>query len=391
MITATANFINALSTFRKGQILLLIEITGYARKFVNYASGIGGQYPWIVSVEDLSTSVNDLDGGAEQTTFTFNILDKAGAITGDFPGFVFEGKLITLKVGLPGLAQADFATVFTGYVNTVQSTNANQEYVFTCGDISNKLSQMIYLLGDNGLPIDGDNPKTLNAHPLDILLDILSVKIGLAGAYIDTTKIQAYRDGPLSGTQFQFRLDQSVSAIDFIKQQLLKPLGGYLWVNGAGVVTVNFFYPLAAPASVFTLTPSYWLDIPDAEQVDMINTVQFQFDKDDGTGDASGNYLAQDTELYSPSVTKYGQYGEVTIAADGLRSGLQGFFLCHIVARMIFMRYGMKNLKFDENAPESIWQACRLEPGDISCCNSLPYSQSRGRDDRRDRATVRDS
>jgi hypothetical protein len=84
----------------------------------------------------------------------------------------------------------------------------------------------------------------------------------------------------------------------------------------------------------------------------MVNTVQFQFDKDDGTGDASGNYFAQDTEVYGPSVAKYGQYGEVTIAADGLRSGLQGFLSCHIIARMIFMRYGLKNLKFDQNAPE---------------------------------------
>jgi hypothetical protein len=365
MIAATSNYITALAAFRSGKIPALITIAGYPRVFTNYDSGVGGQINLLTQLGDLSTSVHDLDGGADQSTWAFQVLDLAGLITSDFPGFVFEGKVVTLKLGLPGLAQADFCTVFTGYIDTVGSTNGNQEYVFNCSDISARLSQVIYLVGDSGLPTDQDNIRTLNGHPLDILLDILNTQVALPGGFIDTAKIEAYRDGPFSGAQFQFNLSQSVAAMDFIKNQLLKPLGGYLWVNSLGLITVNFFYPLAAPVAVATLGTDSWTSIPDAEQVDMINTVQFQFDKDDADKDGTNNYFAQDTELYGASVSKYGQYGETVIQADGLRSGFQGFFTARLVARMIFSRYGLKSLKFDSGAADAIWKTMRLEPGDI--------------------------
>lgn len=365
MITATTNFTNALALFRSGQILLMVSITGYSRVFTNYHSGISGQFPWITSIDTLATTVHDLDGGADQSTIFFNVQDHGGIITGDFPSFTFEGKQIVIQMGLPGLAQADFVTVFTGFVDTVANDNGNTEYVFNCSDVSARLSQVIYLTGDSGQPTDSNNPKTLLGHPLDILLDVLSVKVGLAGGFIDTTKIQAYRDGPFSGATFSFRLTQSVAAADFIKQQLLKPLGGYMWVNSLGQITVNFFTPLAAPTAVASLGVNDWTSVPLAEQVDMINTVQTLFDKDDSSSTGSGNYLAQDIETYAPSVTKYGQYGEQTIQSDGLRSGFQGFFSARQVARMIFGRYGLKNLKFDQNAADSRWNTCLLEPGDI--------------------------
>lgn len=365
MIASTVNFQTALAAYKSGTIIKLITIAGYSRVFTNYATGVGGQYNWIESVDDIAQTIHDTDGGADQTTWGFTVQDHAGSITGDFPGFTFEGKLVTLQIGFVGLAQADFCTVFTGIIDTVANANSNNSYYFTCLDISAKLAQVIYLVGDDGVNIVGSkNPKTITGHPLDILLDILNNKIGLPAGQVDSTRIAAYRDGPFSGIKFTFRLTQSVTAHDFIKAQLLKPLGGYLWVNAVGKVTTNFFYPLIAPTAVATLGPGVWEKIPDAEQVALINTVQFQFDKDDTIG-GTGNYLSIDTETYAPSVTKYGQYGEQVIAADGVRSSLQGFFVSKLVARMYFYRYGLKNLTFDQNASDAILATMVLESGDI--------------------------
>jgi hypothetical protein len=365
MISATANYQTALAAFAAGNIPIMITISGYSRVFTNYPTGVGGQYDWITSIEDFAYTVHDMDGGADQGTLTFSVQDVGAAITGDFPGFVFEGKLITLKAGFVGLAQVDWITLFTGYVDSVASANSNNEYTFSCSDISSRLAQVIYTIGDDGLTAtDTNNVKTILAHPLDILLDILNNKIGLPAGNVDSAKIINYRDNIFGGMQFQFKLSQAPAAADFIKSQLLKPLGGYLWVNSVGKVTVNFFYPLAAPAAVATLNADVFTAIPEAEQVDMVNTIQFQFDKDDSAG-GSGNYLGQDTEVYGPSVAKYGQYGELVVQSDGMRSNFQGFFVAKLVSRMIFYRYGLKNLKFDQNAPPCIWQAIRLEPGDI--------------------------
>ncbi len=370
MIQATSNFTTALSTFLNGKILYRITIQGYSRVFCNYKSGVSGEYDWIVSMQDMPITIHDLDGGADQVQFSFNVQDRGAAITGDFPGFTFEGKQITLQTGFYGLAVGDFTTLFTGFIDTVASDNNNLEYTFNCSDISSRLTQVIYLTGDSGQPIDSGNPKTLLAHPLDLLLNILGTQIGLSAGQYDSTKIAAYRDGPFNGVQFQFHLTQSVAAIDFIKSQILKPLGGYLWVNNLGMLTVNFFYPLNAPVAVATFGPRTWTTIPTAEQIgsgvsELINQVQFQFDKDDASSSASGNYLAQDTEVYGVSVAKYAQYGEQTIQSDGLRSGFQGFFTARLVARMIFGRYGLKSLTFDRQAADSIWQTCLLQPGDI--------------------------
>lgn len=376
MISATDNYKAALAAYRSGPIIKLITIAGYSRSFTNdkafALSQGGGCVPWIVSIDDCDTSINDLDGGADQVTFAFTVKDRRGAITGDFPGFVFEGAIITLQLGFPGLALADFCTVFTGYIDTVASANANLEYYFSCSDVSVKLQQVVYRTADSGLPVDSNNLKTLSGHPLDMLLDILNNEIknadqsiGLPANFIDTDKITAYRDGPFDGVQFVFHLSQPPAAADFIKNQLLKPLGGYLWVNALGAITVNFFYPLAGPVPIATLGPHDWLSIPEAEQTDMVNTVEFQFDKDDATPSASGNYFSDDVNEYGPSVARYGLAGEQVIAADGVRSAFQGFFISAIVSRLIFLRYGFKNLKFDQNAPDSRWRTMLIEPGDI--------------------------
>lgn len=509
MIASTANFQAALAAFRNGILSAIVTIDGYGKVFTNQATGVANQVPWLKDFDDCSTSINDLDGGADQMSLSFTVMDRLGLVTADFPSFTFEGKKVTVQLGLPGLAQTDYVTLFTGFIETVASTNANADYYFTCVDISAQLASVIYPVGDNGQPIGGNNIKTLLAHPLDLLLNILGSQVGLnqiadpdgvdgkwsvdasviysptggvvsggkwtytgTGAasgfhlpqsatfpvtpgqkvifsaycdaskvtlgtatwqlydptivtnyaalffgvgvngqlsttfivppgvtqmkcicdtsnctvtagqpviwsnpqlsvvgkdqYYDITKIRAYRDGIFAGLQFQFHLTQSVAAADFIKQQILKPLGGYLWVNSLGAISVNFFYPLSTPTAVATLGPAVFDMIPEAEQLDIINTVQFQFDKDDATSNSSGNYLAVDTELYQTSITKYGtQFGEQVIQADGLRSGFQGFFIARMVSRMVFGRYGLKNLKFDQNASDSLWSTCLLEPGDV--------------------------
>lgn len=361
MIAASTPYKTALASFSAGKIYLRVSISGYSRVFENFSSGVGGHYPWLVSADDFSTTINDLDGGADAGTFAFTVQDRGAAVTGDFPGFVFEGKVVTVEMGLsPTL----FTTVFTGFVDTVASANANNEYYFTCVDLANKLTQVIYQTF-GGKSVDSNNMYEINAHPLDIVENILTVQCGLTSGDYNQTKLHAYRDSIFAGLQFVFNISQPPAAADFIKNQLLKPLGGYMWVNSLGQFDFNFFYPIDGPTTVGTLGPDVWTSIPEAEQTDMVNTAQFQFDKDDATAGATGNYLAQVTSEYGPSTALYGQFGEVVIQSDGLRSGYQGVFISKMISRLIFMRYGFKNLTFNSSAPEGIWQLSLYEPGDL--------------------------
>ena len=121
MIPATSNFKAALAAFSGGQIVVQVVITGYSRVFTNNVlDTTPGHYPWIVSVDDLPLTLNDLDGGADQVQGGVTVQDVGNAITGDFPNFIFEGQQIQIQVGFIGLAQVDFCTVFTGFYRYLQ-------------------------------------------------------------------------------------------------------------------------------------------------------------------------------------------------------------------------------------------------------------------------------
>lgn len=328
--------------------------------------------PWWVSADDLSQTVNDLDGGADVGNLCFTVQDFQNLITADFPNFVFEGAQVSLIAGLPGLAGVDYCTLWTGFIDSVASANSNLEYYFSCLDTLTKLSQVIYQVADDGGITSGQNLRTVEGNPMSLLLDILENQIpnpdgttGLDPSLIDTATMEAYRDGPFAGLEFLFHVNQPPNALDFIKSQIMKPLGGWIFCNALGQISVAFFYPVEAASPQMTLGPGNWTSIPEAEQTDMVNTVEFQFDKDDADVNASGNYDSDQVFEYQPSFAKYGTIGSQVIQADGLRSAFLGYFIATFVAWMTFYRYGFKNLKFDQYAAESLWPTMRLESGDV--------------------------
>ena len=220
----------------------------------------GTNCDWIESFADLHVTISELDGTAKIDKFAFTVLDYAGQITSDFPNFVFEGKQVTVQTGFPGMAQTDFALLFTGVLDTVDSANDNQSYTFNCTDNLQVLTKVIYTKGDHGNPISKNDMKTLNGHPLDILIDILLNQVGLAPATVNQAKILGYRNGMFIGQQFQFTLDASQQADKFIETQIMKPLGGYLWTNSKGQIDVNFFYKDTRPAAFFGCLMAAWTD-----------------------------------------------------------------------------------------------------------------------------------
>lgn len=363
MISAPANFTTANAELAKRPIYI-IAISGYYRTFTNCDTGIPGQYDWLESYSDLSITISELDGGSDIGGWNFTVSDgdisNPNAITADFPSFVFEGKAITVKTGFVGMSQADFALLYTGDIDTVVSANDNLSYTFNCIDNQQKLTSLLYTVADDGNPTSSDHMRTLNGHPLDLLISALA-QIGYEPSMVNQTKILGYRNGLLSGIQFQFDIDSPPQAKEFLEAQILKPLAGYMWTNNLGQVDVNFLrkdvrgpYP-----SQLSLNEDNMISVPLAQQVDMVNVINFRMDKSKG---GSTDYAVERISQYNPSISLYGQFGQQTIEAAGMRSGLQGVFLAHRISRSIFKRVGLKNLTF---IADLLWSACCLEPGDI--------------------------
>lgn len=331
-------------------------VAGAGSSVVSGAIATG--YDWLVSISDLSLTVSDLDGSANVSNLSFAVQDNSHTLTADLASFVFEGKKVQLLEGFVGLALSDYLVRFTGRVGTVSSSNGNTEYTFDCPDIRTDLAKIIYTVGDDGFPTDSSHPKTLLGNPLDILLDILRNQLGYADSKIDVATIQNYRDTIFSGITFEFSLTSPPAAKDFIENEILKPLGGYHWPSNLGVFKIHFFYPLA-PASVATLDHDVLEDVPLAEEAALVNQVAWRFDH----GSGSSSFLAESVESYGASIAKYGLYEENVIESAGMRSGFQGYFMAAFVSRLIFLRYGSKQLQF-ENVPLR-WIQSLLEPGDF--------------------------
>src|ERR1035437_7309002 len=160
--------------------IFIVTISGYSRAFSNapLLGSIGGAtiYDWLVSIEDLSVTINDLDGGSDLADFIFTVQDRGAAITADFPSFTFEGKTVLLLQGYAGMAPADYVTLVTAKIDSVESVNSNLEYTFSCPDIRADLAQTIYQLGDDGFATSSSHPRTILEKPLDILLSALATE-----------------------------------------------------------------------------------------------------------------------------------------------------------------------------------------------------------------------
>lgn len=373
MIQTTPAF-DAANALLNKQLIFLVEIDNYAYPFSSLP--VDGFNPWIVSMDALSQTVSDLDGGSDVGTFSFTVQDRDGAITATMPCFIFEGSTVTLKSGFEGMDPADYALIWTGTIDTVDSANANADYYVTATDKKAILSKTIFTLSDDGkTPTDSTHLRTVIGHPLDILVGILTDEFSMvANIDYDLDKILSYKNDLFNGALFSFKISKPPVALDFLEKEILVPLGGYLWANYLNKLTVNFFFPQDT-TPVVALTRSNLAEIPQASTADLVNNIEFRFD-DDGTGNAT--FLADAIIQDAASINKYGQFGGKTIESQGLKSGLQGYFLARQTANLIFNRYGNKNLCFDPNSASGgngllcFWDAVICEPGDFV---SVTHSQ----------------
>lgn len=370
MISASSAFNTAAAILNQTPVCAF-EIDGYVRVFTDQPTGVDGHYPWIVAIADLSFDVSPLDGSSSLGDLTVTVLDVGQQLTADFPSNVLEGKTCRLKTGFVGMSYSDYVTLWTGKINTIPATSGevNNAYDIVANDVRLDLKQVIYTTGDDGQPTDNDHPKTIVGNPMDIVLSVLLDYCGYTTAEVDVTKFDSYRDQLFAGATMQFTITSPPEAKAFIETQIFKPLGGYLRCTNLGQLTPQFFTPLAGTInSVMTLDKSNLVDVPEAQQADLVNSVSYRFDK------VADKFTSEKIYSDAASVAKYGIQGQQIIESDGVRSGFQGFFLGNLTSQAIFARFGDKNPQFSDSSGSgggviAFWPACLAEDGDFVTLN----------------------
>lgn len=405
----------------------LFTIDGYPTTFVWRKTGRVNEKAWITDIGDWGLSVDEQNGSCTIDDLTVSVLDKSGAITSSMKLLMLEGRYCTLTTGFDGLDLADYATLFTGVVNKVQS-NPDGTYDIVCNDPNRLVQKIIYLQGDtktvtvavttqtsgvyttyttvtkydnkgavlttsteqsqsvNGVVgtvtttdaagISSDNPHRVVGHPLDVMMDVLQNHVGLADSDINTALIFAYRDQVFAGMEFDFSIQSAPTAKDFIEQQILTPLGGYNYQDNLGRFCVGFMTPLPGTMqSVLALNEKNMTQLPQVSQSDIVNVVTHRFDKDDSD---SGDYMAERNNIYASIGQDVSDLtGALADAQAAGNSSLQG----QVVIESDGMRSGFQGFlladavaqsyfnKYGNNnltlSPETHWPAFVLMPGEF--------------------------
>ena len=363
MITANANWLAA-NTARAKRLIFLFEIAGYSPVFTWTDSGQSGQEAWITKLEPMSQTVSALEGTSQLSGLAVTVLDKGRGITADFPTFIFEGKAATLKAGFAGLSQADFVTLATVIIDSVDHSDRNNTYIFRCRDNFRRLKRVIWRTADDGRSTSRDHPKTLDANPMDILLEAIQTEAGLSAGQINTAKITGYKDGLFAGVRLKFSLSTAPECKQFIDREIFKALGGYSFIDNLGRFTPIFLIPWSKPTAALTLTTATVIGIPEPAATDLVNLVTYRLDHD------GQNFGSELTDVRAASVTAFGIHGQQVIESRGLRRNFGGWGWARMLANTLFLRHGgipqaaPVGKSFEVEA-EAFWDAALLEPGDF--------------------------
>jgi hypothetical protein len=320
--------------------------------------------PYLKIPSGVQQTIRDLDGQCSIGALELEAVDKTSYLTALASGGKLEGRKVTLKVGYPGMATADFVTLATQQIESVQPTSDLTGFVLQCTDLKRTAKTNVFTTGDDGLPVSRDHPRHLVANPMDVVLICLQNELGLGqvlpeeaswklydpaqwdstgstnptliypNPYVDIDKFLEYRNGIFNGYLFEFEFDQPVEGKQFMEYEVFRPLGGSMLVLPDGRLSPRFLVPPTSLQNLFSLNERNIVVLPGVERQPIINQVVYRMDYD-------GNQFA--TELlfaYAPSLQQFGLAGEHIIESKGIRAARGGVSLAQMTANRIFRRYG---------------------------------------------------
>lgn len=330
--------------------------------------------PYLSYIAGGGFSVSPDEGTASSSTLKFELQDIDNDVTEMISTATgnLQKKRGVVKMGYLGMAEHELLTIFTGEVTNYSYKNS--------GTWEFSLSDAIRILNKNVFrDATEDNKNEIVGNPIDILLSLLisDKGDGTKGRYdiyeegygldmdtsqIDIQRFEDIRDTyyPTTSVTFKFSIEDRISANDFFKDQIYKPLNMYPVVQGDGLYSARIYRPLLPPFSNVHINEDATIKIPsyDGNLADLINEVQFSYDY--RNGDFEKIVVYADAE----SINDRG-VGDRTleIECEGLDSDVTDAdaFMNRSVSR-IFNRYAVPPIKINATV---LFEKLVTETGDI--------------------------
>jgi len=318
--------------------------------------------PYLKVPQGVEQRIEQLEGRGSIGALGLEAIDGAGYMTALGSGGKLEGKKVSLKVGYPGMATADFVTVVSQQIESVAALDDYTGIKLTCRDLQRSAKSKVFLKGNDGFPISNQHSRTLSVNPIDLALLVFQNELGVGqppgapssawkiydparwsggsnptllnpNAYLDLAKFIFYRAGIFAGYKFDFSFEQPVEAKQLLEYEVFKALGGYLIVLADGRLSPRFFVPPYSVSNLFSFSERNMTVLPRVERIPIINQVSYRMDYD------GSKFQAEVLFVYAPSMQHYGLAGQQIIESKGMKLNRGGSSLAGITAERIFRRY----------------------------------------------------
>jgi hypothetical protein len=320
-------------------------------------------WPYLKVPKGVEQHVEQLEGRGSIGALELEATDGSGFMTALASGGKLEGRKVTLQVGYPELDTADFVTVITQEVESVEVLEDYTGFRLQCRDLKRSAKSKVFLKGDDGLAISQDHPRKLSANPIDVALIIFQNELGFGqtpglpssawnlydpawwlgdlnptlinpNPYLDLDKFIFYRNGIFAGYFFDFEFQQPVEAKQFLEHEIFKVLGGYLVVLADGRLSPRFFVPPYSITNPYVFSELNMTILPRVERHPIINQVSWRMDYD------GSKFRTELLFVHAPSMQQFGLAGQHIVESKGMSLARGGASLAGLTANRIFQRYG---------------------------------------------------
>ena len=208
----------------------------------------------------------------------------------------------------------------------------------------------------------GDDSTLINPNPFVRIANVLSL-----------------RDNEVSGRKFEWIIKRPVTAKSWIQEEILKPLGLYMYTHADGSIDLK---SMKSPASTtpFVIDDNTTKGTPDQTRIPVVNVVTTRGDVDDlGAYSAARVYDAEMTFVQKESLAIYKQEFANSIESNGMREAYDSYGVGFLLADRIFRRHGFATPQYDLKV---FLGAVRLELGDYILLSNklmLDYKSTTGR------------
>jgi len=344
------------------------------------------------SIGTMTVRCVDPTGSLKQLAAQDTLIGRTVQLQQGFPGFAISDfvTLHTLQITQVGWDSNGMVTITC---QDVQRFIQGQQVFWSGGPLEWSPGQTAEqpvgpAAAANGLPVSQNNPRYLQGNPLDLLLAVLQNELGVGqdpsllgsnyilnqlqpvyceqqnyeplpppsgwvlfepgndstlinpNPYIDVAQFLELRASQFSGDWFEFQVTRPVDGKQFIEEQILKPLGGYLIVGADGKFRIKPMKPQPYQSPGFNFSVHNVIGIPQTERQAIVNLLTAKLDvSNTGCTTAARMYNGQLTYEQHTSLGRYRQVYQQNIESTGLRVNYGGVCRTRLLADRIFRRH----------------------------------------------------